>query len=253
MATHATANSYAAQQHFADGRAFQLRDARGAHFEPQTSYIDHYPEKELPVHTPQPAAPVTGVPFTASTEYDNQYLPKSLTFNQIGTYGNPAWMGNSHGHMQKLPTVSSETTNQHFYPYWGVTPPQKKGYAVRRISAAPALDFAGDTFTTTNAVEYQPKPSSYTRPTGVTVAQPLSEACDKHTTYNSFFQAKPTEGFIRVPRGSISSKVAGRAHHSLGCGRVPQIEGTWRVSTDLQLKLGSRNSGGRGSGSKSVV
>ncbi|DBA73570.1 TPA: hypothetical protein ACH3X2_009808 [Trebouxia sp. C0005] len=202
MATHATANSYAAQQHFADGRAFQLRDARGAHFEPQTSYIDHYPEKELPVHTPQPAAPVTGVPFTASTEYDNQYLPKSLTFNQIGTYGNPAWMGNSHGHMQKLPTVSSETTNQHFYPYWGVTPPQKKGYAVRRISAAPALDFAGDTFTTTNAVEYQPKPSSYTRPTGVTVAQPLSEACDKHTTYNSFFQAKPTEGFIRVPRGS---------------------------------------------------
>jgi len=37
---------------------------------------------------------------------------------------------------------------------------------------------------------------------GVTVVQPLSEACDKHTTYNSFFQAKPTEGFIRVPRGS---------------------------------------------------
>ena len=56
-----------------------------------------------------------------------------------------------------------------------------------------------------------------------------------------------------VSSGSISSKVAGRAHHSLGCGRVPQIEGTWRVSTDLQLKLGSRNSGGRGSGSKSVV
>ena len=37
---------------------------------------------------------------------------------------------------------------------------------------------------------------------GVTVVQPLSEACDKHTTYNSFFQAKPTEGFIRVPQGS---------------------------------------------------
>lgn len=124
--------------------------------------------QELPVHTPQPAAPVTGMPFTASTEYDNQYLPKSLTFNQIGTYGNPASMGNSNGHMQKLPTISSETTNQHFYPYWGVATPQKKGYAVRRISAAPALDFAGDTFTTTNAVEYQPKPSSYVRPTGTT-------------------------------------------------------------------------------------
>ena len=79
--------------------------------------------------------------------------------------------------MQKLPTVSSETTNQHFYPYWGVPPPQKKGYAVRRISAAPALDFAGDTFTTTNAVEYQPKPSSYVRPTGNTpvyITRPVS-------------------------------------------------------------------------------
>ncbi|DBA95913.1 TPA: hypothetical protein ACH3X1_001442 [Trebouxia sp. C0004] len=166
VGSQATASSYAAQQHFEHGRAFKLRDARGAHFEPQTSYLDHYPAKELPVHTPQPAAPVTGVPFTASTEYDNQYLPKSLTFNQIGTYGNPALMGSSNRHTQTLPTVSSETTNQHFYPYWGVPPPQKKGYAVRRISAAPALDFTGDMFTTTNAVEYQPKPSSYVRPTG---------------------------------------------------------------------------------------
>ena len=41
----ATANSYAAQQHFEDGRAIKLRDARGAQFEPQTSYIDHYPVK----------------------------------------------------------------------------------------------------------------------------------------------------------------------------------------------------------------
>ena len=44
VGTHATANSYVAQ-HFADSRAFKLRDARGAHFEPQTSYIDHYPQK----------------------------------------------------------------------------------------------------------------------------------------------------------------------------------------------------------------
>ena len=40
-----TANSFAAQQHFADGRQIKLRDSRGAHFEPQTSYIDHYPPK----------------------------------------------------------------------------------------------------------------------------------------------------------------------------------------------------------------
>ena len=45
VGTHATANSYAAQQHFEDGRVFQLRDAGGAHFEPQTSYTDHYPRK----------------------------------------------------------------------------------------------------------------------------------------------------------------------------------------------------------------
>ena len=88
--------------------------------------------------------------------------------------------------MQKLPTVSSETTNQHFYPYWGVTPPQKKGYAVRRISAAPALDFAGDTFTTTNAVEYQPKPSSYTRPTGST---PVCITCPGFVDVIPFRQA----------------------------------------------------------------
>ena len=140
------------------------------------------------------------MPFTASTEYNNQYLPKSLTFNQIGTYGNPALMGNSNGHIQKLPTVSSETTNQHFYPYWGVPPPQKKGYAVRRISAAPALDFAGDTFTTTNAVEYQPKPSSYVRPTGTT---PVCITCrvsmnvipfrqvSVHTTHNMTRKRQP--------------------------------------------------------------
>ena len=122
--------------------------------------------QELPVHTPAPAAAITGVPFTASTEYDNQYVPKSLTFNQIGSHGVHGAMGNSSGHVHKLPTVSSETTNQHFYPYWGVAPPQKKGYAVRAVNAAPQLDFAGDTFTTTNAVEYQPKPSSYVRPSG---------------------------------------------------------------------------------------
>lgn len=40
-----TANSWAAQQHFADGRQIKLRDARGTSFEPQTSYINHYPEK----------------------------------------------------------------------------------------------------------------------------------------------------------------------------------------------------------------
>ena len=39
------ANSYAAQQHYTDGREIKLYDARGAHFEPQTSYVDHYPPK----------------------------------------------------------------------------------------------------------------------------------------------------------------------------------------------------------------
>ena len=40
-----TANSFAAQQHFADGGQIKLRDSRGTHFEPQTSYVDHYPPK----------------------------------------------------------------------------------------------------------------------------------------------------------------------------------------------------------------
>lgn len=122
--------------------------------------------QELPVHTPQPATVVTGVPFTASTEYDNQYVPKSLAFNQIGSRGMHGVMGNTNGQIHKQPTVSSETTNQHFYPYWGVAPPQKKGYAVRAVTAAPQCDFNGDTFTTTNVVEYQPKPSSYVCPSG---------------------------------------------------------------------------------------
>lgn len=122
--------------------------------------------QELPVHAPQPAAVVTGVPFTASTEYDNQYTRKSLAFNQIGSHGAHGLMANSTGQINKLPTVSSETTNQHFYPYWGVAPPRKKGYAVRAVAAAPPLDFAGDTFMTTNALEYQAKPSSYVRPSG---------------------------------------------------------------------------------------
>ena len=124
--------------------------------------------QELPVHMPPAAAPVTGVPFTASTEYDNQYTSKSLMFNHIGSHGSLGATGNSSVRSHKLPTVSSETTSQHFYPYWGVPAPQKKGYAVRTVTSAPALDFAGDTFTTTNAVEYQPKPSSYVRPTGTT-------------------------------------------------------------------------------------
>jgi len=40
-----SANSHAAQQHFEDGRAIKLRDTRGVQFEPQTSYVDHYPAK----------------------------------------------------------------------------------------------------------------------------------------------------------------------------------------------------------------
>ena len=39
------ANSYAAQQHFADGRQIKVHDSRGSRFEPQTSYVDHYPPK----------------------------------------------------------------------------------------------------------------------------------------------------------------------------------------------------------------
>ena len=118
------------------------------------------------MHTPQLEAPITGVPFTGSTEYDNQYLPKSLTFNQIGTQNMPMLGASSRPGTQELPMITSETTNQHDYPCWGVSSPQKKGYAVRRVSAAPSLDFVGDTFTTTNAVEYQPKPLSYVPPTG---------------------------------------------------------------------------------------
>lgn len=44
-------NSYAAQQHFADGKEIKLHVARGAHFEPQTSYVDHYPPKVNRPHT----------------------------------------------------------------------------------------------------------------------------------------------------------------------------------------------------------
>ena len=54
VGTPATANSYAAQQHFADARPFKLHDARGAHFEPQTSYIDHYPQKVTISLAPSP-------------------------------------------------------------------------------------------------------------------------------------------------------------------------------------------------------
>ena len=36
---------------------------------------------------------------------------------------------------------------------------------------------------------------------GITVVQPLSSACDKLTTYNCSFQAKPTGGFVRVAKG----------------------------------------------------
>ena len=41
----AVSNSYAAQQHYADGREIKLHDARGTHFEPETSYVNHYPPK----------------------------------------------------------------------------------------------------------------------------------------------------------------------------------------------------------------
>ena len=133
--------------------------------------------QELPVHPPQPVPVITGVPFTASTEYDNQYTPKSLAFNQIGSHGGHGMMGRSNGQIHKLPTVSSETTNQHFYPYWGVAPPKKRGYAVRAITAAPPVNFAGDTFTTTNTVEYQPKPSSYIRPSGRCYLPSMHHAC----------------------------------------------------------------------------
>ena len=101
-------------------------------------------------------------------------------------------MGKSTGQVHKLPTVSSETTNQHFYPYWGVAPPQKKGYAVRAIAPAPPLDFAGDTFTTTNAVEYQPKPSSYVRPTGKASCIGIS-IIDLASTF-----LYPQSGFLKV-------------------------------------------------------
>lgn len=126
----------------------------------------------LPEHTAQSEVPITGVPFTASTEYDNQYFPKSLTYNHIGTNSIPAQGHSSKSFTHKLPMITSETTNQHDYPYWGGSSPQKKGYAVRRVSAAPPLDFVGDTFTTTNAVEYQAKPLSYVPPTGTLYIRP---------------------------------------------------------------------------------
>ena len=149
-------------------------------------------------------------------------------------------MGNSNGHTQKLPTVSSETTNQHFYPYWGVPPPQKKGYAVRRISAAPALDFAGDTFTTTNAVEYQPKPSSYVRPTGTTtvcVTCPVSvhviplRQASVHTTHKRV-TCKRQPCFLSL----CLSK--GHVHLAANCNAAASADLTQSASmAELQVQL----------------
>lgn len=41
----AFAGSSAAQYYNADGKEIKVRDTRGAEFEPQTSYVNHYPEK----------------------------------------------------------------------------------------------------------------------------------------------------------------------------------------------------------------
>lgn len=54
-------SSYAAQQHCQDGRSIKLRDARGVYFEPETSYINHYPEK-VPEASPSTTS-LTGACF----------------------------------------------------------------------------------------------------------------------------------------------------------------------------------------------
>ena len=52
IGARAAPNSLAAQQHYADGRQIKVHDSRGSHFQPQTSYVDHYPAKVLP-HNPR--------------------------------------------------------------------------------------------------------------------------------------------------------------------------------------------------------
>ncbi len=64
-----------AHAHFSDSRQIKLKEAQGMPL-PTTSYIEHYPPKELL----QPGEPLElnggTVPFTAESTYNTEFFPK---------------------------------------------------------------------------------------------------------------------------------------------------------------------------------
>lgn len=165
-----------AQEHFDAIREIKLKDPLLATM-PITSYVDHYPPKELPQPRDTLGMPDDNYPFTDRTEYQAKFL---------GYPGDPRAAPPMDGTFKSAPMITKETTNQHHLKPWE-TPRDPGKYHTRKAGEAP---FLAD-MDTTYRKHYPPRDVSPRIPAGPAQARPPMPWLNDGTTYRNHYIPQP--------------------------------------------------------------
>ncbi|KXZ53275.1 hypothetical protein GPECTOR_7g1169 [Gonium pectorale] len=172
-------NAEEAQAHFDSSREIKLKDTYGREL-PMTSYREHYPPKEtLAAGQPLDLA-ASGVPFTATSTYDNEFYAKPRMARPVEplTYTH-----------RPLPSITRDTTNQDTYRPFEV-PSQPAGDRPARLATAPP-PMLPSIYDTTYRTQYVPKEGEpRVAPGSIPPKDPLPWLNDG-TTYRNDYTPKP--------------------------------------------------------------
>jgi len=153
---------------------------------PPSSYTDHYPPKDLPEQADLPevlTGPTATLPFTAKTEYDDQYFAKPRMARPVDplTFTPKA-----------QPWLLSETTNQAFYkaPAIGGGTGSPSGTARETRPAMGPPGQMPSIWDTTYRREFIPKDAPGRQPVGEPEPRPAMPWLAGDTTYRDHYVPK---------------------------------------------------------------
>jgi len=170
-----------AQDHFNETREIKLKDPNGMPL-PIPSYKDHYPPKELPPPEEGLSCDPGTMPFTARTEYMDEFFGKPRINRPVEplTYKHKPglWMGG--------PTTHQATFTNFTYPPGPATEP---GEPQGRMPTLPPAKMPND-WSTTYRNHYIPKEPPGRVPTGDPQPRPAMPWLANGTTYRDHYVPK---------------------------------------------------------------
>lgn len=169
-------NQPTAQDHFNTTREIKLKEPHNPTM-PITSYIDHYPPKELPADRDTLNLDGDGVPFTSKSEYQTKF---------IGDPGEPRPFPPMSNTFKSAPMITKETTNQFHYKF--NDPPRDPGKChTRAATEPPNFDDKGTTY----RIHYPPRDVTARIPAGPAQPRGPMPWLNDGTTYRNHYIPHP--------------------------------------------------------------